>query len=424
MVILQNLLGLVVTIALCWLLSWNRKEVKWLNVVKALVAEFVIAFIIVKIPAGAAALKFLSDAITKVLNCGADGLDFVFGSLWNGAAGYIFIVQSLGGIIFVSSLVSVLYYLGVIGFVVKYIGKAVGALMGSTEVESFVAVANMFLGHTDSPILVAKYLPDLTDSEIFVILVSGMGSMSASILIGYTSLGIDMAHLLIASAMVPIGSILVSKIICPQVDKPKAIGGVSMDNKGNNGNVIDALSEGANTGMSMVIAIGASLVGFVGMVAVIDLFLAQLGRVGLSGISLASIFGYVFAPFSWLLGMGNEAITVVADGKTIFEGSKLMFEGTLLGNKLILNEFIAFGDLGSAIKMGNVLSEMEQVILTISLAGFANLSSMGMCVGGIGVLCPEKRPTISRLVLKATIAGVFVSINSALIVSVIYHLPF
>ena len=404
MIYLQNILGLVVTTALCWLLSWNKKDVKWMTVVKAIIAEFVIAFIIVKVPIGAKALMALSNGITALLNCGADGLDFVFGSLWTGDAGYIFIVQSLGGIIFVSSLVSVLYYLGVIGFIVKWIGKAVGALMGTTEVESFVAVANMFLGHTDSPILVTKYLPDLTESEIFVILVSGMGSMSASILIGYTSLGIRMDHLLIASAMVPIGSILVSKIICPQVDTPKDIGGVRMDNKGNNSNVIDALSEGANTGIQMVIAIGASLVGFVGMVAVFDLFLGFIPGVD---ITLSKIFGYIFAPFGWLLG---------------FEGEEILLAGKMLGDKLILNEFIAYGTLGELMNSG-VISDTSALIATISLAGFANLSSMGMCVGGIGVLCPEKRPIISKLVFKAMLAGVFVSINSALIVSIISRIP-
>ena len=403
MVFLQNILGLLVSLGICFLLSWNKKSVPWMTVVKAMIAEFVIAFIIVKIPIGAKALKALSDGITALLNCGADGLEFVFGDLWSGDV-YIFIIQSLGGIIFVSALVAVLYYLGVIGFIVKWIGKAVGKLMGTTEVESFVAVANMFLGHTDSPILVAKYLPDLTESEIFVILVSGMGSMSASILIGYTSLGIKMEHLLVASAMVPIGSILVSKIICPQVDTPRLISGVKMDNKGNNGNVIDALSEGANTGMQMVIAIGASLVGFVGMVAVFDLFLGFIPGVD---ITLSKIFGYIFAPFGWLLG---------------FEGEEIMLAGKMLGDKLILNEFIAYGTLGAQMNAGTI-SETSALIATISLAGFANLSSMGMCVGGIGVLCPEKRPIISKLVFKAMLAGVFVSINSALIVSIVSRIP-
>ena len=403
MVFLRNFLGLAVSLAVCLLLSWNKKSVPWKTIIKAMIAEFVIAFIIVKIPLGAKALKALSDGITALLNCGADGLEFVFGDLWSGDV-YIFIIQSLGGIIFVSALVAVLYYLGVIGFIVKWIGKAVGKIMGTTEVESFVAVANMFLGHTDSPILVAKYLPDLTESEIFVILVSGMGSMSASILIGYTSLGIKMEHLLVASAMVPIGSILVSKIICPQVDTPRLISGVKMDNKGNNGNVIDALSEGANTGMQMVIAIGASLVGFVGMVAVFDLFLGFIPGVD---ITLSKIFGYIFAPFGWLLG---------------FEGEEIMLAGKMLGDKLILNEFIAYGTLGAQMKAG-AISETSALIATISLAGFANLSSMGMCVGGIGVLCPEKRPIISKLVFKAMLAGVFVSINSALIVSIVSRIP-
>ena len=403
MVFLQNILGLLVSLGICFLLSWNKKSVPWMTVVKALIAEFIIAFIIVKIPLGAKALKALSDGITALLNCGADGLDFVFGGLWSGDI-YIFIIQSLGGIIFVSALVAVLYYLGVIGFIVKWIGKAVGKLMGTTEVESFVAVANMFLGHTDSPILVAKYLPDLTESEIFVILVSGMGSMSASILIGYTSLGIKMEHLLVASALVPIGSIMVSKIVCPQTDTPRLISGVKMDNKGNNGNVIDALSEGANTGMQMVIAIGASLVGFVGMVAVFDLFLGFIPGVD---ITLSKIFGYIFAPFGWLLG---------------FEGEEILLAGKMLGDKLILNEFIAYGTLGELMNSG-VISDTSALIATISLAGFANLSSMGMCVGGIGVLCPEKRPIISKLVFKAMLAGVFVSINSALIVSIISRIP-
>ena len=228
--------------------------------------------------------------------------------------------------------------------------------------------------------------------------------MSASILIGYTSLGIKMEHLLVASAMVPIGSILVSKIICPQVDTPRLISGVKMDNKGNNGNVIDALSEGANTGMQMVIAIGASLVGFVGMVAVFDLFLGFIPGVD---ITLSKIFGYIFAPFGWLLG---------------FEGEEIMLAGKMLGDKLILNEFIAYGTLGAQMNAGTI-SETSALIATISLAGFANLSSMGMCVGGIGVLCPEKRPIISKLVFKAMLAGVFVSINSALIVSIVSRIP-
>ena len=205
MKLILNLLGIILVFAICWLVSWDRKNIKWKTVAKALVAEVIIAIIIVKIPIGQKIITVMSNGLTAVINCGNEGLSFVFGDLFQSDLS-IFIVQSLGNIIFVSALVGVLYYFGVIGFVVKWIGKGVGKVMGTTEVESFVAVANMFLGHTDSPILVSKYLKDLTDSEIFVILVSGMGSMSASILGGYHALGIPMEYLLIASAMVPIGS--------------------------------------------------------------------------------------------------------------------------------------------------------------------------------------------------------------------------
>lgn len=394
MKLILNVIGIVIVLAICWLISWDRKSIPWKVIAKALLAEFIIALLIVKIPIGQKIITAMSDGLTAVINCGNEGLTFVFGDLFNGSLS-VFIVQSLGNIIFVSSLVGVLYYVGVIGFVVKWIGKAVGKVMGTTEVESFVAVANMFLGHTDSPILVSKYLKDLTDSEIFVILVSGMGSMSASILGGYHALGIPMEYLLTASAMVPIGSIMISKIVLPQTQQVTSITDVKMDNKGNNSNVIDALSEGASTGIQMVISIGASIVGFVGMVAVINLFL------GMFHITLSDIFSYVFAPFGFLLGL---------------DSNQILMEGSLLGNKLILNEFVAFQDLGSRL---STLDARTGMICAISLCGFANLSSMGMCIGGIGVLCPEKRGTISRLVFKSMISGVFVSIMSALIVSIV-----
>ena len=193
-------------------------------------------------------------------------------------------------------------------------------------------------------------------------------------------LGIPMEYLLIASAMVPIGSIMISKIISPQTEHAKSITDVKMDNKGNNTNVIDAMAEGANTGMQMVISIGASIVGFVGIVAVVNLIL------GVFHVNLAQIFSYVFAPFGYFMGLDMQNV---------------LFEGTLLGNKV------------------STLDTRTGMICAISLCGFANLSSMGMCIGGIGVLCPEKRGTISRLVFRSMIGGAFVSITSALIVSMV-----
>ncbi|HJC62710.1 MAG TPA: NupC/NupG family nucleoside CNT transporter [Candidatus Blautia merdavium] len=392
---LVNVIGILVVIAILFLISWNRKQIQWKSVLKGLIAQFIIAILLVKVPVGKMIVSAISNGITAVINCGADGLSFVFGDLLDASFANVFIVQVLGNIIFVSALVSVLYYIGVLGFVVKWIGKAVGKLMGTTEVESFVAVANMFLGQTDSPILVSKYLKSMTDSEVMVVLVSGMGSMSVSILGGYHALGIPMEHLLIASALVPVGSILVSKMILPQTDTPLNISDVKMDNKGNNSNVIEAIAEGAGIGMQMVLAIAASLVGIIGIVAVINMFL------GMAGIRLEQIFSYIFAPIGFLMGL---------------DGNEILMEGTWLGNKLILNEFVAFQDLGSVIQE---LDFRTSMICSISLCGFANISSLGICVSGIAVLCPEKKSTLSRLVLKAMIGGVFVSILSAMIVGLI-----
>ena len=392
---LVNVIGIFVVIAILFLISWNRKRIQWKSVLKGLIAQFIIAILLVKVPVGKMIVSAISNGITAVINCGADGLSFVFGDLLDASFANVFIVQVLGNIIFVSALVSVLYYIGVLGFVVKWIGKAVGKLMGTTEVESFVAVANMFLGQTDSPILVSKYLKSMTDSEVMVVLVSGMGSMSVSILGGYHALGIPMEHLLIASALVPVGSILVSKMILPQTDTPLNISDVKMDNKGNNSNVIEAIAEGAGIGMQMVLAIAASLVGIIGIVAVINMFL------GMAGIRLEQIFSYIFAPIGFLMGL---------------DGKEILMEGTWLGNKLILNEFVAFQDLGSVIQE---LDFRTSMICSISLCGFANISSLGICVSGIAVLCPEKKSTLSRLVLKAMIGGVFVSILSAMIVGLI-----
>lgn len=392
-----NLLGIVVVLGILWLISWKRKDVSFKMLLKGMIAQFIIALILVKIPAGRMVVSKIYDAVTGVINCGSNGLSFVFGSLADSSAptGMIFAVQVLGNIVFLSALVSLLYYIGVLNFVVKWIGKAVGWIMGSSEVESFVAVANMFLGQTDSPILISKYLNKMTDSEIMVVLVSGMGSMSVSILGGYTALGIPMEYLLIASALVPIGSIMVSKIIFPQTEEVHEVGDIKMDNKGNNANVIEAVSEGAVTGMQMALSMGASLIAMVALVALINKGL------GVFGISLEQIFSYVFAPFGALMGL---------------DPSEILMEGNLLGSKLVINEFVAFEQLGKIISS---MDPRTAIMATISLCGFANFSSLGICVSGIGILCPEKKSTLARLVFRAMIGGVAVSLLSAMTVGFI-----
>ncbi|EPV26302.1 nucleoside transporter [Streptococcus agalactiae GB00654] len=392
-----SIIGILLVLGIVYAISFNRKSVSLSLIGKALIVQFIIALILVRIPLGQQVVSVVSTGVTKVINCGQAGLNFVFGSLADSGTktGFIFAIQTLGNIVFLSALVSLLYYVGILGFVVKWIGKGVGKIMKSSEVESFVAVANMFLGQTDSPILVSKYLGRMTDSEIMVVLVSGMGSMSVSILGGYIALGIPMEYLLIASTMVPIGSILIAKILFPQTEPVQKIDDIKMDNKGNNANVIDAIAEGASTGAQMAFSIGASLIAFVGLVSLINMMLSGLG------IRLEQIFSYVFAPFGFLMG---------------FDHKNILLEGNLLGSKLILNEFVSFQQLGHLIKS---LDYRTALVATISLCGFANLSSLGICVSGIAVLCPEKRGTLARLVFRAMIGGIAVSMLSAFIVGIV-----
>ncbi|HFZ9980702.1 TPA: NupC/NupG family nucleoside CNT transporter [Streptococcus agalactiae] len=394
---IYSIIGILLVLGIVYAISFNRKSVSLSLIGKALIVQFIIALILVRIPLGQQVVSVVSTGVTKVINCGQAGLNFVFGSLADSGAktGFIFAIQTLGNIVFLSALVSLLYYVGILGFVVKWIGKGVGKIMKSSEVESFVAVANMFLGQTDSPILVSKYLGRMTDSEIMVVLVSGMGSMSVSILGGYIALGIPMEYLLIASTMVPIGSILIAKILLPQTEPVQKIDDIKMDNKGNNANVIDAIAEGASTGAQMAFSIGASLIAFVGLVSLINMMLSGLG------IRLEQIFSYVFAPFGFLME---------------FDHKNILLEGNLLGSKLILNEFVSFQQLGDLIKS---LDYRTALVATISLCGFANLSSLGICVSGIAVLCPEKRGTLARLVFRAMIGGIAVSMLSAFIVGIV-----
>ncbi|MFS5509992.1 NupC/NupG family nucleoside CNT transporter [Streptococcus agalactiae] len=394
---IYSIIGILLVLGIVYAISFNRKSVSLSLIGKALIVQFIIALILVRIPLGQQVVSVVSTGVTKVINCGQAGLNFVFGSLADSGAktGFIFAIQTLGNIVFLSALVSLLYYVGILGFVVKWIDKGVGKIMKSSEVESFVAVANMFLGQTDSPILVSKYLGRMTDSEIMVVLVSGMGSMSVSILGGYIALGIPMEYLLIASTMVPIGSILIAKILLPQTEPVQKIDDIKMDNKGNNANVIDAIAEGASTGAQMAFSIGASLIAFVGLVSLINMMLSGLG------IRLEQIFSYVFAPFGFLMG---------------FDHKNILLEGNLLGSKLILNEFVSFQQLGHLIKS---LDYRTALVATISLCGFANLSSLGICVSGIAVLCPEKRGTLARLVFRAMIGGIAVSMLSAFIVGIV-----
>lgn len=399
MKILLNVLGIVVLLSALYFFSSNKKLIDKKMILKALVLQFVLAFLLVKFPLGQTIIEKVSDVVTNILGYGAEGISFVFGSLSDSSAptGSIFGIQVLGNIIFISALVAALYYLGVIGAVVKGVGGAIGKVLGTSQVESFVATANMFLGQTESPILVSKYLKNMTESEIMLVLISGMGSMSATVLMGYSAMGIPMKYLLIGGALVPLGSIVVSKLMLPENPdlRMDATEEVKIDNKGDNANLISAISQGANDGLNMALGIGASLIAILAIVALVN------GALGVFGLSLEKIFSVAFAPIGYLMGLSTSDATLA---------------GKLLGSKLVLNEFVAFGQLGEVIK---TLDPRTALMLSISLCGFANISSIGICISGISVFCPEKRNQLAKLAFRGMIGGFLVSVLSALIVGLI-----
>ena len=399
MTILLNVIGIVVLLGGLYFFSSNKKLIDKKMIIKALVIQFILAFMLVKFPLGRLFIEKVSDVVTNILGYGREGLSFMFGSLADSSAvnGSIFGIQTLGNIIFISALVAALYYLGIIGAVVKVIGGIIGKILGTSKVESFVATANMFLGQTESPILVSKYLKNMTESEIMLVLISGMGSMSATVLMGYAAMGIPMQYLLIGGSLVPLGSIIVSKIMLPE-DKSLRIDEaeeVKINNKGDNANLISAISQGAQDGLNMALGIGASLIAIIAIVALVN------GVLGIFGLSLEKILSVVFAPIGFLMGLDMNGVTLA---------------GQLLGSKLVLNEFVAFGQLGEVIK---TLDPRTALMLSVSLCGFANISSMGICISGISVFCPEKRNQLSKLAFRGMIGGFIVSLLSALIVGLI-----
>lgn len=390
-----NLVGIACVLLLMYVLSNNRRAVDKKLILKALAAELVIAFICVKFPAGIFVVEQVSNAVSSVLSYAKDGLTFVFGGLADPstAPGFIFIVSVLGNIIFIGALVSLLFYTGVLSFVIKRLGKLINKLIGTSHTESFICVGNIFLGQTESPLLVSKYLSSMTNSEIMMVLISGMGSMSVSILGGYAALGIPVQHMIIASVLVPMSSIAIGKLLYPETDYQLKTDDLEIT-ASKASNAVEAISNGAMDGMQMIIAIAASLAAIISMVGLCNGILAHVG------ITLQEILGWFFYPVAFLMGVGDQT----------------QFAAQLLGCKMVMNEFISFEMLGKVIES---LDARTALVLSVSQAGFANVGSMGVCIGGLGSLCPSRKHDVSSLIVKALIGGFGVSVLNAMFVGLI-----
>ncbi|MDQ2163786.1 MULTISPECIES: NupC/NupG family nucleoside CNT transporter [Vibrio] len=401
---MNSLLGVVAILFTAWLLSTNRKNIQLRTVSLAFLLQVGFALLVLYVPMGKEVLNSVTGAVSNLINYGQEGIGFLFGGLANGSVGFVFAINMLGIIIFFSALISGLYHIGLMPKVINLIGGGLQKLLGTGRAESLSATANIFVGMIEAPLVVKPYLKHMSDSQFFAVMTCGLASVAGGTLVGYASLGVNLNYLIAAAFMSAPAGLLMAKILLPEteaqsqqvaneeVEIPKAT------------NVVEAVADGAMSGLRIAVAVGATLLAFISVIALLNGLLGWVG--GLFGLTLSFelILGYLFAPVAWLVGIPwSEAMTA----------------GSLIGNKIVVNEFVAFIQL---MDVKDSLSEHSQAIVTFALCGFANISTMAVLIGGLGSLVPERRSFISQYGFRAISAGVLANLMSAALAGVILSL--
>ena len=401
-----SLVGIVALLAIAVLLSDNRRAINIRTIIGAFLIQVVIAALILYVPIGKDIFGSIANSVQHVIDYTGYGIRFLFGDLADSANGFIFIVHVLPIIIFFSALTSVLYYLGVMQKVVGVLGGAISRALGTSQTESLSATANVFVSQTEAPLVVKPFINNMTDSELFAVMVGGMASVAGSVLVGYSSMGVELKYLVAASFMAAPGGLLMAKIIKPETETPvPAAESVAYNDDNVSYNVIDAAANGAITGMKLAANIGAMLIAFIALVALLNGILeGSANIIGIEGLTLQKILGITFSPLAFLLGVPWENATAV---------------GSLIGQKIALNEFVAYVEF---VQVKETLSEKAQVISTFALCGFANLSSIAILLGGLGSIAPNRRPYIARMGLKAVAAGSLSNLMSAALAGLFFSL--
>ncbi len=402
MAILFGIIGVTVLILCAYLLSESRSAINWKTISRALLLQIGFAALVLYFPLGQTALSSLSNGVSGLPGFADVGIRFLFGDLAD--TGFIFAVRVLPIIIFFSALISALYYLGVMQKVIALIGGGIQRFLGTSKAESLVATGNIFLSQGESPLLVRPFLANMTRSELFAVMAGGMASVAGSVLGGYAGLGVELKYLIAASFMAAPGSLMMAKIIVPERGVPIDQSQVELD-KAQDSNLIDALASGAMNGMKVAVAVGTMLIAFVSVIAMVNTGLENLGDlVGFSGITLQAMFGYLFAPLAWVIGIPSHEVLAA---------------GSYIGQKVVMNEFVAFIDF---VEHKALLSEHSQVIITFALCGFANIGSIAIQLGSIGVIAPERRSEVANLGIKAVIAGTLANLMSACLAGIFISL--
>lgn len=410
---IMSLVGMVTLILIAVLFSSNRKAIRLRTVAGAFAIQAALGAFVLYVPLGKDVLKAVSDGVSNVIAFGQHGIDFLFAGLVGNAAfssglGFIFAFRVLPVIIFFSSLIAVLYYLGIMQWVIRLLGGGLQKVLGTSRTESLSATANIFVGQTEAPLVVRPYIARMTDSELFAVMVGGLASVAGSVLAGYAAMGVKMEYLIAASFMAAPGGLLFAKLLMPET-RPEQIHDADLEEVAGEkpANVIDAAAAGATSGLQLALNVGAMLLAFIGLIALINgLFGAVGGWFGLPDLSLERLLGWLFSPLAYLLGVPWSEASVA---------------GSFIGQKLILNEFVAYSNFAPYLKDSTEavaaglqpLSDQTRAIISFALCGFANLSSVAILLGGLGSMAPNRRGDIARFGLKAVLAGTLSNLMSA-----------
>ncbi|RVY63799.1 NupC/NupG family nucleoside CNT transporter [Helicobacter pylori] len=412
---LFSVVGMAVLFLIAWVFSSNKRAINYRTIVSAFVIQVALGALALYVPLGREMLQGLASGIQSVISYGYEGVRFLFGNLApnakgdQGIGGFIFAINVLAIIIFFASLISLLYYLKIMPLFINLIGGALQKCLGTSKAESMSAAANIFVAHTEAPLVIKPYLKSMSDSEIFAVMCVGMASVAGPVLAGYASMGIPLPYLIAASFMSAPGGLLFAKIIYPQNEAISSHADVSVEK---HVNAIEAIANGASTGLNLALHVGAMLLAFVGMLALINGLLGVVGGfLGMEHLSLGLILGALLKPLAFMLGI---------------PWSQAGIAGEIIGIKIALNEFVGYMQLLPYLGDNPplILSEKTKAIITFALCGFANLSSVAMLIGGLGSLVPKKKDLIIRFALKAvlvgtlsnfmsaTIAGLFIGLNA------------
>ena len=413
MSILISFVGMFVLIGLAVLASKNRQSIRLRTVLGAFAIQLFFGAFVLYFPAGKSVLLAISTGVQRVIDYGNDGITFIFGGLNSDrmfelfdGSGFVFAVRVLPVIVFFSSLIAVLYHLGIMQWIINLMGGGLRRVLQTSRAESLSATANIFVGQTEAPLVVRPYIQRMTQSELFAVMVGGLASVAGSVLAGYASLGVPLEYLIAASFMAAPGGLMFAKLIMPETEQPNEDLSAAERDEHNDDkpvNVIDAAASGAASGLKLAMNVGAMLLAFVGLIALVNgLFGGVGGWFGFPELTLEMILGYLFAPLAFIIGV---------------PWSDALIAGSFIGQKLVVNEFVAYLNFAPYLSEAApvIISEKTKAIVSFALCGFANLSSIAILLGGLGSLAPSRRPDIARFGLKAVLAATLSNLMSATI---------